>query len=69
MITSFGELPSLELLVIDGMDSVKRMGLEFLGKTKKKDKEDDNTTKREASLNFPIISFPKLELLKFESME
>ena len=67
IIPSFGELPSLEVLNLIGMMSVKKVGVEFLGITEKKDKED-SAANREASLNSPTISFLKLEKLSFNLM-
>ncbi|XP_031268840.1 putative disease resistance protein RGA4 [Pistacia vera] len=52
------ELPSLEILVIDGMKSLKRVGNELLGI------ESDAT-----SSSTSIIAFPKLKSLWFWEME
>ncbi|KAK9219072.1 hypothetical protein WN943_007711 [Citrus x changshan-huyou] len=51
-----GKLPSLESLYIEGMQSVKRVGNEFLGV----ESDTDGSS---------IIAFPKLKHLKFYDME
>ncbi|KAH9689128.1 hypothetical protein KPL70_015375 [Citrus sinensis] len=51
-----GKLPSLESLLIYGMESVKRVGNEFLGV------ESDTD-------GFSVIAFPKLKELTFDYME
>ncbi|POO01574.1 hypothetical protein TorRG33x02_023510, partial [Trema orientale] len=62
-----GELPLLETFYVDDMGSVKNVGVEFLGITKREDDDRDDQLK---SPN-PIISslYPKLKLLRFEGME
>ncbi|KAF4354416.1 hypothetical protein F8388_027350 [Cannabis sativa] len=62
-IPSFGRLPSLEVLQLAGLKNVKNVGLEFLGITEKRDEDDD------ATLNNPVIVFPKLKRLVFINME
>ncbi|XP_062078321.1 putative disease resistance protein RGA3 [Humulus lupulus] len=63
IIPSFGGLPSLEVLQLAGMKNVKNVGLEFLGITEKRDQDDD------ATLNNPLVMFPKLKRLVFINME
>ncbi|PON69175.1 NB-ARC domain containing protein [Trema orientale] len=57
-VPSFGKMPCLEFLKLSYMKSVKMLGLEFLGIAEEKDQKDFA----------PIISFPKLENLVFDSM-
>ncbi|EXB94542.1 hypothetical protein L484_022852 [Morus notabilis] len=62
-----GKLPSLVSLVIWCLDSLKKVGPEFLGITER-DEEDHSTARRD--LDTPsepsIISFPRLKKLKFD---
>jgi hypothetical protein len=53
-----GQLPSLETLKIWKLDSLKKVGVEFLGIESKKKKDDDI-----------IIIFPKLKFLDFWNLE
>lgn len=54
-----GKLPSLEILTIDGMPSVKKVGVDFLG---------IEETSAKLKLSSPTASFPKLKKLSFSGM-
>ncbi|POO02860.1 LRR domain containing protein [Trema orientale] len=68
VLPSLGNLPFLESFDVFGMDSVKNVGVEFLGITKRG--EEDGETSRDDRLKSPnpIISFPKLKSLSFTFM-
>ncbi|KAF6172714.1 hypothetical protein GIB67_011001 [Kingdonia uniflora] len=63
---SLGRLPMLEVLKIEGMKSVRRLGLDFLGISDIEEEEDNNAT---SSINSgQLIAFPSLIQLELSSM-
>ncbi|PON47244.1 NB-ARC domain, LRR domain containing protein [Parasponia andersonii] len=71
ILPSLGKLPFLEKFDVFGMDSVKNVGVEFLGITKREEEEEeDGETSRDDRLKSsnPIVSFPKLKSLSFQGM-
>ncbi|XP_062095320.1 putative disease resistance protein RGA3 [Humulus lupulus] len=69
ILPSFGKLPVLEMLFVSGMNSVKKLGLEFYGIEEKKDQEDGDIEMDRLFIDSPLILFPKLERIYFDSME
>ncbi|PON60514.1 LRR domain containing protein [Trema orientale] len=59
ILPSLGKLPFLERFDVFGMDSVKNVGIEFLGITRRDDRLKSSN---------PIVSFPKLKSLSFQVM-
>ncbi|PON94777.1 hypothetical protein TorRG33x02_095600, partial [Trema orientale] len=70
ILPSLGELPFLEGFNANGMNSLKKVGVEFLLMRKRDDaeEEEDGETSRDDGFRPPnaIVSFPKLKLLRFE---
>ncbi|KAJ6354890.1 hypothetical protein OIU77_005480 [Salix suchowensis] len=67
---SLGKLPFLEKLVVRGMESVRKVGREFLGmEAAVADGSDIRIGEMTASPSNTVIAFPKLKFLWFDSLE
>ncbi|KAF9660621.1 hypothetical protein SADUNF_SadunfUnG0008400 [Salix dunnii] len=68
---SLGKLPFLEELAVAWMDSVRKVGSEFLGMEAGADDDDSDISIGEitASPSNTIIAFPRLKTLSFDTLE